>query len=147
MLSVDKQHLPRRKYFPVKQVADIIPHNGNGKLHKCCHHKIFGIQPPVVHQGKLEISQDIDEQNRKNLREKQVHGFQISDLQSAIGAGEKEQQRKIYGKHTDMPVSRIFQTSGKFTDGRIVILEPYVGINRRLQQQTYIGKPKHYYSF
>ena len=46
-----------------------------------------------------------------------------------------------------MPVPCIFQTGSKFTDGRIIIFQPYVGVNRRLQKKAYIGKPKHYYSF
>ena len=139
--SINKQHLPRWEHPAVKPVADQVKDKGGQELHKGCCQEILRFQPPAIHQGDLQIGDHIDKQQRKQLGHKYIHGFQITDLQSAIGTVKEKEQHEINGKHSQMSVLIELQPQCKLTDDGIIILHPYISIYASLQQKSCKRKP------
>ena len=93
--SVNEQDFSRREHFPVNRIAKPGKNPCNQNLNKSGRRKIVYRNQPVVHQGKLRIGYGVYKKKRKYLRQKYIHGFQVSYLRPPVGIIKKDQQHHI----------------------------------------------------
>ena len=94
-VAVNEQQPPRREEYMVQIIAEYRPYSGEYYLNHRHHYNRACLEQTKLHKRYLRVAYDINNNQRKHIRQEDIHRLQISDPQPSEHTREEEQQRAI----------------------------------------------------